>query len=409
VLVIPIPVLASDVPQHQPACQGAGCHPQAVSAQRWAVPLSGTGAWFAGGTGDGETGAGGSGEGGTVPVTGQAYVAVGGGLAVVGDGLEVTGYRLADGKQQWQLTLDVPLGSAIVSVRAWAGAVTVGLLAPSGRSRSEAVIDTATHQVLRRYPSAVFGGTVSASAATTVVVGTDNVTSYDNATGKVRWRRPAAGSQSWQVDGQMLYLAESAGGALSGSPVTALKIIGLHTGAEQTLSSPLGSPFSGTLAAAAGSAVLFASSGGVTAYSGSTGGELWSLAGMVVEGSDQAARVVYLADSGGTLRGVDPLTGLARVTVPASELPGSGKVYAVRDGVAFGLDPGAAGAAWGYSTSASRTTWNFALPWPQFFSDVSGLGGSAAVAGGEVVVTACPHLAASPGLCADPELVAFSL
>ena len=223
VLIIPIPVLASDVPQHQPACQGAGCHAQAVSAQRWAVPLSGTGAWFAGGTGNGETGAGGSGEGGTVPVTGQAYVAVGGGLAVVGGGLEVTGYRLADGKQQWQLTLDVPAGSAIISVRAWSGAVTVGLLAPNGRSRTEAVIDAATHQLLRRYPAAVFGGTVAASAATTVVVGTANVTSYDNATGQVRWRRPAVGGQSWQVDGQMLYLAESAGGELSGSPVTALR------------------------------------------------------------------------------------------------------------------------------------------------------------------------------------------
>jgi hypothetical protein len=26
-----------------------------------------------------------------------------------------------------------------------------------------------------------------------------------------------------------------------------------------------------------------------------------------------------------------------------------------------------------------------------------------------VVVTACPHLAASPGMCADPELVALNL
>ena len=57
-----------------------------------------------------------------------------------------------------------------------------------------------------------------------------------------------------------------------------------------------------------------------------------------------------------------------------------------------------------------RVTWTSpALPWPHFFSDLSGLGGSAAVSGdSDVVVAACPHLAASAGLCADPELVAFT-
>jgi hypothetical protein len=55
-------------------------------------------------------------------------------------------------------------------------------------------------------------------------------------------------------------------------------------------------------------------------------------------------------------------------------------------------------------------TWTSpALPWSHFFSDLSGLGGSADGSGDLVVVTACPHLAASPGVCADPELVAFNL
>ena len=49
------------------------------------------------------------------------------------------------------------------------------------------------------------------------------------------------------------------------------------------------------------------------------------------------------------------------------------------------------------------------LPWPHFYSDLSGLGGSAAVSGDTVVVTACQRLASSPGTCADPELVAFKL
>jgi hypothetical protein len=60
--------------------------------------------------------------------------------------------------------------------------------------------------------------------------------------------------------------------------------------------------------------------------------------------------------------------------------------------------------------AAGRVTWNSAaLPWPHFFGDVSGLGGSAAVSGGSVVVTACPHPDAASRRCADPELVLFSL
>jgi hypothetical protein len=89
---------------------------------------------------------------------------------------------------------------------------------------------------------------------------------------------------------------------------------------------------------------------------------------------------------------------------------GPAAVYVVRDGVALGLDSGANGQAWGYDLAAGRVTWNSAaLPWPHFFSDLSGLGGSAAVSGDSVVVTVCPHLTASSGICADPELVALSL
>ena len=50
------------------------------------------------------------------------------------------------------------------------------------------VIDSLTGAELRRYPAAVFGGAVAASAATTVVIGPGAVTSYANATGRVRWR-----------------------------------------------------------------------------------------------------------------------------------------------------------------------------------------------------------------------------
>ncbi len=399
-LLVALPVLASDVAARSSDCQGPGCHPAAVSAVRWAVRLPGD--WSAGGTG-------GDGDGGTSPAVGQAYVAAGSTLAVVGRGLAVTGYALATGQQAWQADLGAAPGTTIMSVRAWPGVVTVGLLAADGRSRTEVVLSAATGDELRRYPSAVFGGAVAASAKATVVVGTSAVTAYDNATGRARWRRPVSGVQSWQTDGQALYLAQTPSGAGSAG-VTALQVIDLGTGAARTLSSPPGRPFAGTLAMAENGSVLFASPAGVTAYSGSAGGVLWTMGGAVPEGPDPAAGLAYLASAGGNLLGVDPVTGTVLATVPASALPGSGAVYVVRDGIALGLNGGANGAAWEYSTGDERVTWtSAALPWPHFFSDVSGLGGSAAVSGNEVLIATCLRLGPAPRACADPRLVALTL
>jgi hypothetical protein len=174
------------------------------------------------------------------------------------------------------------------------------------------------------------------------------------------------------------------------------------------LSSPLGHPFSGTLATAADGAVLFASPDGVTAYSGSTGGTLWTRSGAVPEGTDPAAGLVYLSSPAGALAGVDPLTGRVRAAAPAAVAAAG--LYVVRDGVALGLNTGANGTAWEYDMAKGQVTYTSpALPWPHFYSDLSGLGGSAAVSGDMVVVTACPRLASSPGMCDDPELVAFSV
>jgi hypothetical protein len=399
VVLFPLPVLASDTPPQPSRCQGAGCRAQPLSAQLWADGLPG--AWSAG------TGPGGTGDGGTVPAAGQAYVAVGNGVAVLGTGLALAGYTASGGTRLWQVSLSAPVGTAVISVRAWPGVVTAGLQSPDGRSRTEVVINAATGSVLRRYPAAVFGGAVAASKATTVVIGPSAVTSYDNATGSVRWRHPTTGSQSWQADGQALYVARSAGGSLSSSPVTALQVINLTTGTERVLSSPIGSPFSGTLALASGGALLFASTAGVTAYSESTGGVLWSLAGAVPEGADPGAGLVYLTSAGGGLTGVDPMTGTPLTSVPATV---AASLYVVRDGVALGLGSGASGTAWGYDLTKGKVTWTSpALPWSHFFSDLSGLGGSAAASGDTVVVTACPHLAASGNFCADPELVALNV
>jgi outer membrane protein assembly factor BamB len=192
--------------------------------------------------------------------------------------------------------------------------------------------------------------------------------------------------------------------------VTALRVIDLATGTERMLSSPLGSPFSGTLAIAVDGTVLFASPTGVTAYSGSTGGTLWTMPG-APEGTDPATRLVYLTSPAGALTGVDPLTGTVRAAVPAAATAGAAALYVVREGDALGLTSGANGSAWGYSVAKGRVAWTSPepLPWPHFFSDLSGLGGSAGVSGDLVVVTACPRLTASSGLCVDPELVALTV
>ena len=407
VVLIPLPVLASDAPPRSASCASGSCRAHLQAAQLWAVPLVGTwpdGTWSAG-TGPGTTG-----DGGTVPVNGQAAsVAVGDGLVVVGTGLSLTGYDSGKGGVRWRTTLTATAGTEIVAVRAWPGVLTVGLLAPGGHARTEVVLDAATGRKLRHYPAAVFGGAVTASSATTVVIGRATVTCYDNATGRARWQRSTAGGQSWQADGQTLYVAQAAGGYLSSSPVTALKVINLVTGTEDVLSSPQADPFSGTLAMAAGGAVLFASSAGVTAYSGSTGYLLWSRSGWVPEGTDPAAHEADFTTADGALVGADPGTGKIRASVPASVATGQAALYVARNGVALGLNSGANGVAWGYDMAAGKVTWTSPpLPWPHFFSDVAGLGGSAAAAGDLVVVTACPHLASS-GICADPELVAFNV
>ncbi|HWG00850.1 MAG TPA: PQQ-binding-like beta-propeller repeat protein [Trebonia sp.] len=392
VIFVPLPSPASVTPA--PACRG--CHAQPVDAERWAAALPGQ--WAAA-----------DGAAGTVPASGQAYVAVGGGLAVVGDGLSVSAYSITDGALEWQVSLSAPAGAAIASVRAWAGVVTAGITRASGGQRTEAVIDDKTGTVLRTYRAAVFGGAVAASPRTTVVVGPASVTSYDNVTGKPRWQLRTGPGQTWRADGDTLYVTQSQGGDLGSAPVTALQVIDLSTGAERTMDSPAGSPFSGTLAGATDGIVYFTSAAGVTAYEGSTGGPLWAVKGAVPEGTDPVAGLIYLTSASGALIGVDPLTGKEVTTVPGSATTGSAGMYVVRGGVALGLDSGASGDAWGYSVGAGRVTWTTAgLPWPHYFSDLSGVGGSASAAGSTVVIAACPRLAPAPSPSATPSAVSAS-
>ena len=402
VVLVPYPLQgASGVPPAA-ACR-AGCRAFASgsvpSMVRWTTPLSG--AWDVA-----------PGLAGTVPASGLAYAAVGGGLAAVGAGLTVTAYSSRTGVLEWQDTLTgFPAGAAIVSVRAWPGEVTAGVsYQPAGGGaarRTEVVLSAADGTQAGRYPAAAFGGAVAGSQKYTVVVGITAVTSYDNATGHVRWRRPTGPvAQAWRTDGNWLYMAESPGGFVDSAPVSALRRIDLATGSELVVRPIEGLSFQGTLSGAFDGVVLFSSAAGVTAYNGGTGAWLWSAHGAVPEGIDHSPRRIYLTE-GSNLVGVDPQTGRVKATASGSAVNGAAGVYVVRNGVALGLDQGGNGDAWGYALAVQRVTLAApGLPWPHYFVDLSGVGGSADRAGDLVVIAACPQLApaspAQPSTSAPP-------
>lgn len=368
----------------------AGCHTGEQNMLRWTRPLPGSWNVLPG-------------LSGTVPVSGLAYTAAGNGVVALGAGMTVYAYAASTGRPLWQDPLaGFPAGTAIVSVRIWPGEVTVGVSYQN--RRTEVVIATSTGVVTGEYPAARFGGAVAGSAKFTVIVGNTAVTSYDNATRHVRWQRSTGQvTQGWQTDGKYLYVAESVGGILGSAPVTAVRRIDTGTGTPQQIlpAEPIdgalyqgAAAFSGTLAAAFRGVLLFSAASGVTAYSGTTGERLWSMAGAVPEGADPQQGRFYLT-RGSSLVAVSPLTGRIRATAPI------GGLYAVRGGVALGLDPGADGDAWGYSLAAQRVAITVpALAWPHYFVDVSGIGGSADLGSDLVVIATCAKV--GPAVSAQP-------
>jgi PQQ-like domain len=388
VVLIPYPSLAGDGGAPAAACR-SGCRTGSVPNMiKWTQPLSGSWQVLPGLTG-------------TAPASGLAYLSVGYGVAALGAGVTVFGYSDSTGIPLWdQVLTGFPAGAAIVSVRTWPGEVTAGVSYVSGGhlERTEVVISGSTGTVTGRYPAATFGGAVGGNSQYTVIVGATTVTSYDNATGRVRWRLATGPVPSaWRTDGGTLYMAESADGFLGPAPVTALRQINLATGTQIVVQPIDGVSFSGgTLSAAFDGVVLFSAAGGVTAYNGTTGAWLWSLSGAVPESADPRKQRIYLT-RGSNLIAVNPLTGQVTATVSGSAVSGSAGLYAVRDGVALGLDQGANGDAWGYDIGAQRVTLAAAgLGWPHYFVDVSGVGGSADPGSDLVVIAACTQLAATP-------------
>jgi hypothetical protein len=408
-----------------------------------------------------------NGQVGTTPMEGQAYAALGSQIAAVGSGLTVSAYLASTGQRLWTTLLTgFPAGSSITAVRVWPGVVTVGVVPPAppvpstsaaptpggaglsghatggkhatapgsgqatagtpassggtsassgtaagnGPPRSEIVLRATTGHKIRAYPAAQFGGAVAASATTTVVVGTRAVTSYANHTGAVRWSRPTGDlPQAWQVDGSELYMAVASGGYLGSAPVTALRRINLRTGTQHVVRAR-GQSFIGALSLAYQGVAVFSSARWVRGYSVTTGRELWHYPGALPDTVDAAAGRLYLI-SGNTLIGVNPHSGSTLVRVSAASSSG---LYGIREGAVLGIDHGALGKAWGLGIAAQQVLWTSRpLPWPHYFVDLSGIGGSAPPDQDAVLLAICGQVAAQAAgatvpKCTRPELAVLN-
>jgi hypothetical protein len=400
-----IPGRASSQQDH--ACRASRC--EAAGSILWTRHLPGS--WLAE-----------PGVAGTVPAQGSAYAATDGQIAVFGSGTSVTAVGAAKGEYRWQTSVaGLPPGSQIVGVRAFSGVVAVGVQ-PAGShasERDEVILSASTGRQIRTFPAAAYGGAIAADNYRTVIVGGHAVTAYVNATGRVLWARSTGRpAEAWRVAGQYAYVTRTSHGYLGSAPVTGLLRISLRTGAPKILR-PGGPGFpAGTLSGAVVPSaslarhlvgvVLFAGAGGVWAFSGDNAQPLWHLAPAALELTDARTGTVYLA-MGGTLKAVNSATGTVLSVAAGSVLS---SLYSVNGGVALGLDEGSLGDAWGFSPVKKRVIWTSkALPWPHFFVDLSGLGGSDSAASNVVLLATCAQVGpttagTSAAACLKPELVA---
>jgi hypothetical protein len=393
--------------QQDHACQAGRC--ETPGTILWTRYLSGS--WLAE-----------PGVAGTVPALGSAYAATDGHIAVLGSGTSVTGFAAAKGTLSWQTSLaGLPAGSQIVGVRAFSGVVAVGVQPAGSRpaGREEVILSAATGRQIRTFPAAAYGGAIAADNYRTVIVGAHAVTAYVNASGRVLWARfTGRPAEAWRVAGQYVYVTRTSHGYLGSAPVTGLLRISLRTGAPKILRPGRSGFPAGTLSGAVvprassgrplDGVVLFAGAGGVWAFSGDNALPLWHFVPAALELTDARTGTVYLAIRG-MLTAVNPATGAVLRDAGVSVLS---SLYSVNGGVALGLDEGALGDAWGYSPVEKKVIWTSkALPWPHFFVDLSGLGGSDSPASNVVLLATCGQVGpttagTSAPTCLKPELVA---
>ncbi len=378
-------------------CTGSRCNRDGSVLWTSALP----GPWIAEG-----------GVSGTVPAAGEAYAASSDHTAVVAAGLMVTGYRAATGQRSWQSTLTgLAPGSAIIGVRAWPSVIAVGVSEPDGKAgqrRVEVILAASTGRPVRAYPAAYYGGAAWASSDDTVIIGSGTVTSYAIGTGRVTWQRQTGPvAQAWLVVGHYLYVGVASGGSLLSGPITALRRIDLTGGAERIIH--LRNPQAGTLDAVVHEVALLTGSDGLRGYSVQDGRLLWQRATGVLDLVDSSQDDAYIT-TGNSLSALDLETGRIAGRPAPSVAAG---LYAVRAGIALGLDEGSHGDAWGYDMSTRRVVWSsVSLPWPHFFADLSGLGGSAGQDSAVTLLATCAAVGSSAGSggapsCQRPELTAI--
>jgi hypothetical protein len=199
-------------------------------------------------------------------------------------------------------------------------------------------------------------------------------------------------------------MAVTNGGYLVSGPVTAIRRIDMATGAEHVIG--LKAKFAGTLSGVVGGVVLLSGGSELRGYSVSTGDLIWHRPAAALELVDPTLDTAYLA-AGNSLSALDLRTGQIRPGRPAQSVANG--LYAIRHGIALGLDQGALGVAWGYDMSTRKVVWTSeALPWPHFFADPSGLGGSAGEDSAVALLATCAAEGSGiPAVCQKPELAAI--
>src|SRR5207302_235339 len=145
----------------------------------------------------------------------------------------------------------------------------------------------------------------------------------------------------------------------------------------------------------------------VTSYANHTGAVRWSRpTGTVPQAWQVDGGELYMAVASGGYLGSAPVTALRRISLS------TGAQHVVHShGPSF---LGALTKAWGFGIAAQQVLWTSRpLPWPHYFVDLSGIGGSAPPGQDAVLLAICGRVAAQAAgatvpRCTRPELAVLN-